>query len=458
MIRKLVPLLLLVIPLTAGCAGPSKLAQRSDDKLAQGQVWQAWNLATRALDKAPANAEARASADRAAAAIAADWQRRIHALAPLDSMGAAEQALKFIDFRAGAVRYTTVQVDAAWVRDEHALLQGAARSHYRDGVAAMKSQRPKGAYRHFLQSQRFWQDYRDAAAQASRALEKATTRVAIVPLRAASGPSSLGRDVAVSWRGDVVEHMPPGDYFSRFLPSEDIERTLRVSELDRMSRDQALRLGRKAGADRVVWGSIGNVDSKSGFHLFTDRVARKIIEKDAQGVRTVRWVEVPIEVVARTRTVVVDLEYEVMSAKDGVTLARHRGPQSMKARVVWTSHAPEGSPDSYALVSEQTRSSDPGRVKEIESRWSAVVGEGITLAQVLEARRASASRSSDRREVLGRIMAGAAFVFLEELPSTEELAFGALAGGWKPLCDDLMRLDSVDDVDLGATTASTDER
>src|SRR5690242_2510412 len=37
-----------------GCAGPAKLAQKSQDKLAQGDVWKAWELATRALDKAPA--------------------------------------------------------------------------------------------------------------------------------------------------------------------------------------------------------------------------------------------------------------------------------------------------------------------------------------------------------------------------------------------------------------------
>lgn len=454
MTRRPVPLLLLAVFLAAGCAGPSKLAQRSDDKLAQGQMWQAWTLATRALDKAPANAEARASADRAATAIAADWQRRIRGLAAMDSMAAAQQVMEFVAFRTGAVRYTTVHVDPAWMRDEQALRQGAARSHYRDGIEAMKSKRPKSAYGHFMQAQRFWTDYRDSELQAARALEKATTRVAIVPLRASSGPSSLGRDVARSWRGDIAEHMQPGSYFSRISPSEDIERVLRVSELGRISRDEAIRLGRKAGADRIVWGSIGEVDSKSGFHLFTDRVARKVVVTDSEGRRTTQWVEVPIEVISRTRTVTVDIEYEVIAARDGATLARHRGPQTMKARVVWTAYTPEGSPDSYALVSEQTRSSDPTRVKEVEGKWSAVVGEGTTLAQVLEARKASSSRSSDRREVLGRIMAGAAFVFLEELPSTEELAFGALARGWKPLRDDLIRLDPVDDVDLGVGAVS----
>jgi len=40
-------------------------------------------------------------------------------------------------------------------------------------------------------------------------------------------------------------------------------------------------------------------------------------------------------------------------------------------------------------------------------------------------------------------------VFLEDLPPPEDLAYAALAGGWEPLRDDLLRLDTIDDVDLG---------
>ena len=39
-------------------AGPSKLAQRSEEKLAGGESWRAWQLAVKALDKDPGNADA----------------------------------------------------------------------------------------------------------------------------------------------------------------------------------------------------------------------------------------------------------------------------------------------------------------------------------------------------------------------------------------------------------------
>jgi hypothetical protein len=449
--------LLVAVLLLAGCAGPTKLARRSDDRLAEGRVWQAWQLATRALDKAPGNPEARAAADRAAAAIAEDWQRRIRALAPVDSLGAAEQVLEFVAFRAGAARHASVPVDAAWTRDEQALRQSAARHHYRGGVEAMKERRPKRAYHHFADAERFWAGHRDAAQRAARALEAATTHLAIVPLATPPGSPTLGHDVAASWRGDVVEALEPGTTFTRVLPLEAVERSLRVSDLRHLDREDAVRIGREAGADRIVWGTIGDVDEKSGIHVFSDRVARKIVEKDAEGRRSVRWVEVPLEVISRVKTVDVDLEFEVIATRDGSTLARQRGTRTTKARVVWTAYAPEDGPDAYALVSEETRASNPDRTRQVEAKWSAVVGEGTTLAQVLEAKRRSKG-SNDRREALGRIMAGAAFVLLEELPSTDELAFAALAGAWRPLCDDLVRLDAVDDADLGVGSASAADR
>ena len=45
-------------------------------------------------------------------------------------------------------------------------------------------------------------------------------------------------------------------------------------------------------------------------------------------------------------------------------------------------------------------------------------------------------------------VAGAAFVFLEELPPAEDLAYAALSQGSSPVLDDILRLDPIDDVDL----------
>ena len=146
---------LLALSLAAGCAGPAKLAERSEGKLASGDHWQAWTLATRALDKAPANQRARLAAAAAAASISREWQRRIRAVAEGDSMAAAGQVLEFSSFRTGAATYTTVPVEADWAGEERTLRLAAARVHYQRGAAAMAAKRPKRAWLHFTDTGRF---------------------------------------------------------------------------------------------------------------------------------------------------------------------------------------------------------------------------------------------------------------------------------------------------------------
>ena len=455
MTRRIIPVLLLLLPIVAGCAGPSKLTRQSEERLARGEAWRAWTLATKALDKAPGNTQARAAATAAARAIADDWQRKIRGIAETDSVAAAEEALLFVSFRAGAVRYTTVPVGAGWAREEQALRYCAARTHYDEGVAALGTGRPKRACLHFDDVRRFVRDYRDVAALADRAYERAATTLSFVPLRVMSGPAAMGRDVSASWRGDVVERMgAPGGYFTKIQPVEDVERLLSLPDLGRVSRDEAIRVGRRAGADRVVWGTIGETESKTSIHFFTDVIGRRITDRDAEGHERVRWVDVPFECVARVRHVTVDLEYEVIATRTGTTLSRRRDPCTLSARAVWTAFAPEGALEAYALVSEPSRSADPDRAKSIETRWKAVVGEGTTLGQVLEAKRSSRGWQ-DRHEVIGRYIAGAAFVLLQELPSAQDLAFAALARGWKPVYEDVVRLDAIDDADLGLTVEAT---
>ena len=449
MTRRFVPSLLPVILLLFGCAGPTQLAKKSEKRMDQGDHWKAWALATRALDKAPANQEARAAATRAANSISQDWQRRIHALAGLDSSQAVDQVLEFAAFRSNAVRYVTVTTEPSWNLEETALREAAARRNYRTAVADLASNRPKRAYLHFMDADHYAPGYRDAAARADRVLPEARTTVAFVPLYASSGPRDLGRQVAASWRGDVVEHMtPPGCIFTEVLPVEEVERNLRASELGRTSRDEALRLGRRARADRVVWGTIGEVESRTTFSIFSDPVWRRVREKDATGNTTTHWVAVPIEVISRVRHVDVSLEYEVIATRTGATLARRHDPCSMSARVMWTAYTPIDDASSYALVTDELRQGDPERAKQVETRWKATVGEGTTLAQVFQAKRGS-SRAQDPREVLGRFIAGAAFVMLEDLPSKEDIAFAALARNWRPVHRDLLAMDATDDVDLG---------
>jgi hypothetical protein len=73
---------------------------------------------------------------------------------------------------------------------------------------------------------------------------------------------------------------------------------------------------------------------------------------------------------------------------------------------------------------------------------------------VIDARRACANRPVEHAAVLARYASGAAFMMIEELPSTEELAQASLYSAWSSVHKSLVALDAVDDVDLGAMSAT----
>ena len=444
--------------LALGCAGPTKLAERSQHKLAGGDVWKAWQLATRALDREPMNSQAKSAAAAAGQVIADDWQRRIHALAQVDSLRAAAQMLEFVQFRAHAANYTNIEVPPTWVGDERALRRAAANHFYVLGKAALTAHRPKAAFACFHDSERFQPDYRNAAKLADGAYEQALTRVAVLPFAWSGNNEGMGHEVGDQWRDAIADALaPPHSRFTRVLGADAVNGRMTVSQLGRLSRDEAIRMGRKCGAQRVVCGSVGPVSSDTHMQYFRDTVARRIVQKNADGQTTVRWVDVPIEVVARVRDVQVDVDYQILSTTDGSTIAHQHAPRTTHARVVWTSYVPEGELDGYALVSESVRTADPERAKQVETRWKTVCGETTTLQQVLAARRETRGEATYDRGVLGRFAAGAAFVFLQELPPAQDLALAAVKHGWQPLLQDLARLDGVDDVDLGVA-GSENER
>ena len=457
MLRRWLPFLV-AAALVTGCAGSSKLSQKSEEKLASGDAWKAWQLATRALDKEPGNPRAQSAAAAAGTAIVQDWQRKIRDLAQLDSLNAAEEVLKLAEFRLNAAHYATVPVGPGWPAEENALRRAAARVHYQAGQEAAAAKRPKKACLEYTEASRFVNDYRDVGRRIDRTLADATTRVAVAPFRTTSEDPAFGAQVAQAWQDELAEEMaPPAAQFTKVLGGDAMRRSMTVAELEDLSRNDALRMGRRMGAQRVVWGTVGPVKSSTQFHLFRDTVYRRVVDHDKDGHEIARWVDVPIEVVSRTRDVTAGVDYEVIETTSGTSLLHRHVDRSTSARVVWTSYQPEGDPASYSLVSEEVRNSNPDRARDVEKRWASVCGSAVTLAQVLEERKRTGSSGQSAREAVGRFAAGAAFVMLQDLPPAEDLALAALQHGSAPLRDDLLKLDPVDDVDLGMTDEPDDQ-
>lgn len=444
--RWLVPLALLAL----SCAAPSELARRGEVALGEGDPQRAFDLAAKALDRQPGNARARTTAAAAVQAITDDWQRRIHAVAAADSVVAAEQVLALAAFRARAARYASPAADSAWAREERTLRQTAARIHHRRGEAALEAGRPKAAVAEFGEVERFAPGYGDVARLAQRAADRALTRVAFLPLRGASSKAALGREVADAWQDAVVRRLTDRRVrFTRVVSREEVERAMTVAELGRLSREEAIRIGRRVGARLVVWGQLGGTETDTRADRYDDFVQRRVTEKDEQGREVVRWMDIPIDVVSRQRTVRVEVEYEVIATDEEVVVARQDVQRTMTAHTLWVARAPEGDLDAYALISEQLRQREPERANRVETRWKSVAGERTSVKDVLRGVRGAQGRPAYRRELLPRFYPDVKGpVFLDDLPPAEDLAYAALIHAWEPLLDDLVRLDPLDLPDL----------
>ena len=145
MIRRFAPLAV-ALALVSGCASTAKLTQKSEEKLANGDHWKAWQLATRALDREPGNPSARNAATAAGNSICEEWIRKI------DGLDAAAQVLQFVEFRANATRYATLTTVAGWTDEERTLRRSAAQTWYARGLAANAGKRPKQAFTAFHES------------------------------------------------------------------------------------------------------------------------------------------------------------------------------------------------------------------------------------------------------------------------------------------------------------------
>lgn len=455
--RLLIATLSLVVPFALSCASSTELARRSEAQLGGGDVWKAWTLAVKAVDKEPGNARARAAAAAAYERVASDWRRRIRAVAAADTTRASDLVMEFAEFRVAAARVVDSTPDGDWLAEERAIRTGAARIAYGLGSAALAAKRPREAYGHLQLATHHLPGYRDAAVLAERALERGRVRVAVVPFRAGAGPLSLGREVSDYWRDRLFDALSsPNATFTRVLPGSAVEDVMTVAELGRMTRDEAVRIARKAGAERVVWAEIGGINSDTRTDVFDESVARRITQKGPDGKSVTRWVEVPVRVVSRVRTVTVRLDCEVIATARGSSLSRHSSERSVTARTLWTDERFEGDLSTLALFADTVATADPRRAKAIAARWSEVAGEDRTLKQVFEERRRTQDDGRWQRPMRGRFISGGpGWACSRELAPIEDMAFAALADAWKLVGEDLARFDAMDDVDLmpAATTA-----
>jgi tetratricopeptide (TPR) repeat protein len=432
--------------LAAGCAGPAKLAQQSQEALAKGDLRKAYDKALRAVEKDPQNGAARAAYSEASARVADDYIARVRAQAATDSVRAADLALDFRNFRSSVAAHgSSLPANPAYEADEDRIVTAAAREFYRLGRAAMTAKRPKEAYRDFGTALEYVPGYADAAKRQADAYKAARSRVALLPFENAIGVRGLSQEMATQMEAHVPTQAGNMS-FTEFVDGAAVENVMTVAQASRMSREDAMALGRKVGADRVVTGRYVGIRSNNDLKDLTIPIYRKVESKNDAGETLVRWVESSLHVVTREREVTVNWEYSVLDVKTGAVLLQRTRPAVAAARIVWTDFKPEGDCDRYTLLPPDVRREDSARARKVDQQWEERVGSWTLPALLVKSRdeRNRSRWSTSYRGEFHGVDSRRRPVWLGELPGEPDLAFIALDGSWREVLAGLQELDARD--------------
>ena len=445
---------LLLVPLallSLSCASSAELARRSAVALQGGDSQKAYAWAKRAVDKDPSNAQARAALYESVQLIARETKTRIWELAQSDTIAAAERSLEFGEFRFEAARYRApVDPDSAYTTFERTLQGAAGRIWFERGEQSAADGRPKRAYAEFLESNRY--DARRPGLE--RALhdsfEAGVTRVVVLPVNNATGRPGLTKDLAALWYDRLAERLRGKEFrFTRLVSPLDVR-----AAMDRprhIERDEAIRIGRRLGAQQVLWSRVGGLDSDTRSSTFHDVIYRKVSVRDTSGRWTTSFVPVPFEAVTRERMVSVSVEMELIDLADGRELFGESGTRQHHARTAYTNFVADGSCDDYCLVpSQDAPGIDFDHARGAERRWKGDMPGDVALPAFLDRARRERGRSQYKPEYRDWFFpSGPSWVFLDDLPPANDLAFAALAGEWQPAYEALKRLEPLDAADAG---------
>lgn len=286
----------------------------------------------------------------------------------------------------------------------------------------------------------------DCEKQQLKANKAATTRLALFPFEDGARIPGLTQEVAAQVERELFSRANSAFRFTQLVEPENITGIMTVSQANRMNRGDALTLGGKVGADRVLVGRIAGLRSNNELKLMTVPIYRKVTYKDATGATLVRWDESTLHVITRERQVTVNWDFDVMDVKSGAVLAHRAVPSNTAARVVWTDFRPEGDCDLYSLLPPDVRSRDTVRAKRVDSEWDERCGTW-TLPDLLRKSRDARIRITWSKEYRGDFRGVDTRrhpVWLGELPGEDDLAFVALDDAWRPVLATLQELDERD--------------
>jgi hypothetical protein len=431
--------------LVLGCASANKLSRRSELALMAGDLRGAYEHARHAVEKEPGNARARAAYATAATRLLDDRKARILLIAEVDTVAAAVQTLELSELRSDFLRHgLTPPPDTAFASHETAIRLGAAGIHYRAGERAMAERAPKAAWAEFRSSVRYVAGFRDAPRRTDEAYRLALARVAILPFDDQAGVPGLAKELADRMNDQVGRHLRPEEFtFTELVDPGRVYEHITVAQLGHLTRNDAVRIGRRLGADQVVTGRIHGMRSSTNTTDVRQTIYHRVVQRDTTGKERVRFVEQPLHVVERERTVNVHYEFEVVETEEEASLSAFSKEVEGYARVVFTDFQPVGSTLDYYLYPPDLKKSNPTRAATLDREWKShfgILSVPLLLARARDDRNRVRYTASHRQDFFGNCHDQP--VYLGGLPGENDMASIALDASWKPVLNMLKELDA----------------
>jgi hypothetical protein len=444
---RLVPWLAVVTLMS--CASTSELVRRGERALDSGNMEQAYDWSRRALDREPGNPRARTIMATAADSIIDAREAEVGRLAGTDTVAAARAVLELDDFHAEVARHhVTLAPDPEFDAQAAAIRMGAARLYYDQGVRSLAADFPKRACGELSEAERFAPGDRDIAGQLARARERAVTPIALLPFNNEVSAPELSRQLSDEILKQMRYQLTASAFrFTRLIGEDQVNAQMTVAEAGRLTREDAVRLGRALGARRVVLGRIHDLRSDTRTDTYHEPIYHRAERRGEDGKPHARYDEERFEAVSRERQVSIVLDVEVIETAGGGRLASHSEERGVAAHTVFTRFLPDGSCDDYAIAPPDWKDSERGSDREKE--WHERFGSW-TLPSLLDQARRNPGRTryEPRYRPEFSVVGTNTPVWLDDLPPVEELAHIALADSWLPMVAMLRELDAKDDLEI----------
>lgn len=430
----------------AGCAGPAKLAKKSQEQLAAGEPRKAYRTALKAVGKdaynAPATAALRASGQ---AVLNHEAGRFKSLLVAHDTLAAAGVALDMDDVRRTVARYgITLAGEPGLATDERAARGRAAAEIAAEADVLVDAGRPKPAVEAYDRALTYAPEDARLIARRRAVHDQAMDRVLLLPYVCDTRVRLDDRALSDDMLARLTRYAADNLEFTELVDAGLAWNGLVRRGPSWFTRDAAAEVGEEHDASRVAWSRIHGDRVESSSQVVDEIVWRKVGVRQPDGTTVTRWESVPVRVRIEDRWISVAVECEVYSLADRRVVARRTTDHGTGLRLVSALTPLPGDADDYALYTPEQWTADRAGCRSRTAAWSEAFG-GLTVEQMVAGRRDDdrGRGSGPRPERHGSAKRGGRSydVGYGRPPREGELMQEALEDAWRELADVLAEAD-----------------